>query len=45
MENADEAPRTLKGMETQSDEAEAVLEEELPQWNVLMSKEFKPPPR
>ncbi len=45
MENADKAPRTLKGMEAQSDEVEAALNKELPQWDVLMSEEFKPPPR
>jgi hypothetical protein len=43
VENTDEVPRTLKGMETRSDKVEAVLNEELPQWDVLMSKEFKPP--
>jgi hypothetical protein len=42
--NADGLPGTLAGIENWlDDKMEALLDKELPQWDVLMSEELEPP--
>jgi hypothetical protein len=42
--NADELPGTLAGIVDRLDnKMEALLDKELPQWDVLMSEELEPP--
>ncbi len=40
--NGDKEPRTLALIDP--DKMEAMLDDKLPQWDVLMSKELEPPP-